>query len=201
MKLRLEVDPFQGVFFVSPLCENELEISRMQLGPGRAVVTRYHSLHILFYLGFFWLEVILKLAIHNQKNLAFKTWPMVYGILHMYGFKEKYLEVLINDARIWQWPVPATFFFFPEAIIWAKIHFHIGSGWLVPLMTVAATWQLVATNSLHDISLPTTCCETTRCSDYLLQRQLVARHLVVRQLIAATTPHAKTRCEVESLAN
>ena len=63
------------------------------------------------------------------------------------------------------------------------------------------TRQLVATNLLRDMSLP-----TTRCGDYSLQRQLVARHLVARHLVAApargaTSRCAITRCYVNSLAN
>ena len=49
------------------------------------------------------------------------------------------------------------------------------------------------------MSLPTTLCETTRCSNYSLQRQLVARCLVPRPFVVATTRWATTGCDVQPL--
>ena len=71
-------NPCQGfsLSLLQPLCESEPEISSVccsDMEEGTHVISNF----LMFYLQYFWLQVILKLAIHNQKNLVFKTWPMV----------------------------------------------------------------------------------------------------------------------------
>ena len=80
---------------------------------------------VFFYLRFFWLWVMEKLAIHNQKNLAIETQPTVGGIKWWHFRSIPFHKNRTHSTLLWHskfcWDTVLLSFFNTNRVLWSLL--------------------------------------------------------------------------------